>query len=121
MTVARLPVRRFRMNMVFGLILVLFAVMLVRLGKLQLVDGARYAAEAEVRDVEAEPVAPEPEPEPAPDTAFPGVVAWQKVVLNTDRRCAATGEKIAAGEKAYLGICDDGRPGPVLKKAPEPA
>ena len=49
MTVARLPVRRFRMNMVFGLILVLFAVMLVRLGKLQLVDGARYAAEADAK------------------------------------------------------------------------
>ncbi len=81
----------------------------------------RYAAEAEVRDVEAEPAEPEPADEPARDTAFPGVVAWQKVVLNTDRRCAATGEKIAAGEKAFLGICDDGRPGPVLKKAPEPA
>lgn len=49
MTVARLPVRRFRMNMVFGMILLLFAVMLVRLGKLQLVDGAHYAAEADAK------------------------------------------------------------------------
>ena len=49
MSVARLPVRRFRMNMVFGMLLLLFAVMLVRLGKLQLVDGAQYAAEAEAK------------------------------------------------------------------------
>lgn len=49
MSVARLPVRRFRMNMVFGMLMLLFVVMLVRLGKLQLVDGAEYAAEAEAK------------------------------------------------------------------------
>ncbi|MDF1699958.1 MAG: penicillin-binding transpeptidase domain-containing protein, partial [Planctomycetota bacterium] len=47
MSVARNHIRRFRMNMVFGMLMLLFAVMLVRLGKLQLVDGAQYAAEAD--------------------------------------------------------------------------
>lgn len=49
MSVARMHVRRFRMNIVFGMLMVLFAVMLVRLGKLQLVDGAQYAAEADAK------------------------------------------------------------------------
>ena len=39
-------VRRFRMNFLFGTLLVFFALLLGRLGKLQLVDGAQYRAEA---------------------------------------------------------------------------
>ncbi len=49
MSAARMHIRRFRMNMVFGMLMLLFAVMLVRLGKLQLVDGAQYAAEADAK------------------------------------------------------------------------
>ena len=71
--------------------------------------SSRFAGEAE----DVEPIEPEAAPNP-----FANVVAWQKVVLNTDRRCAATGETLRAGEKAYLGLREDGRPGPVLKKAP---
>mgnify|MGYP001817066909 CR=1 FL=1 len=42
-------IRRFRTNFVFGTLIVLFAVMLGRLGKLQLVEGERYRAEADKR------------------------------------------------------------------------
>ena len=42
-----LAVRRFRMNFLFGTLLLLFLVLLGRLGQLQIVDAARYQAEAE--------------------------------------------------------------------------
>jgi cell division protein FtsI (penicillin-binding protein 3) len=42
-----LAVRRFRMNFLFGALLLLFAILLGRLGQLQIVDGAVYQAEAE--------------------------------------------------------------------------
>jgi len=42
-----LAVRRFRMNFLFGTLLLLFALLIGRLGQLQLVDAARYRAEAQ--------------------------------------------------------------------------
>ncbi|MDA1195070.1 MAG: penicillin-binding transpeptidase domain-containing protein [Planctomycetota bacterium] len=49
MSAELLDVRRFRMNAVFGILLLFFVVLLVRLGKIQLAEGARYAAAAEAR------------------------------------------------------------------------
>lgn len=46
-------VRRFRMNFLFGTLLVFFALLLGRLGKLQLVDGAQYRAEATAKHTSA--------------------------------------------------------------------
>ncbi|MDJ0521937.1 MAG: penicillin-binding transpeptidase domain-containing protein [Planctomycetota bacterium] len=43
----RIAVRRFRMNFLFGTLLVLMALLLARLGQLQLVDAAQYRAKAE--------------------------------------------------------------------------
>ncbi|MAE93686.1 MAG: hypothetical protein CL910_03415 [Deltaproteobacteria bacterium] len=51
---------------------------------------------------------PAPDPEPARAADFGDVVAWQPVVLNTPQRCAATGETIPAGAKAYMGIGSSG-------------
>ena len=42
-----LAVRRFRMNFLFGSVLLLFGLLLGRLGQLQLVDAAQYQAEAD--------------------------------------------------------------------------
>jgi hypothetical protein len=36
--------------------------------------------------------------------AFPGVLAWQPVVLNASGRCARTGRTLAAGDRAWLGV-----------------
>lgn len=50
---------------------------------------------------------PESAGEPPPPSlaeAFPEVLAWQRVVLNQPRRCARSGEDMAAGSGAYLGI-----------------
>ena len=44
---ALLAVRRFRMNFLFGTLLLLFALLLARLGQLQIVDAAKYQAEAD--------------------------------------------------------------------------
>jgi len=46
---------------------------------------------------------------------FPEVIAWQPVVLNTARRCARTGEEIAAGERAYLGLGEAGSTGAIVR------
>ncbi len=50
---ALLAVRRFRTNFLFGTLLLLFVVLLGRLAKLQLVDGARFQAEAEAKHASA--------------------------------------------------------------------
>lgn len=42
--------------------------------------------------------------EPSLAEAFPDVLAWQRVVLNQPRRCARSGEELAAGSCAYLGF-----------------
>lgn len=44
-----LAVRRFRMNFLFGTLLLLFGLLLGRLGKLQLVDAAQFRAEAALK------------------------------------------------------------------------
>ena len=40
--------------------------------------------------------------------AFPGVMAWQPVVLNPAARCARTGRRLAPGSRAWLGVAAHG-------------
>jgi antitoxin component of RelBE/YafQ-DinJ toxin-antitoxin module len=46
---------------------------------------------------------------------FPEVIAWQPVVLNAARRCARTGQEIAAGERAFLGLGEAGPTGVLVR------
>lgn len=79
----------------------------------------RRARDAEGPPAAGEPDAPEPPRTetgpggPAEDAAvlaraFPGVVAWQPVVLNAPGRCARTGRRLAPGDRAWLGVTAQG-------------
>lgn len=84
----------------------------------EVIDRAERAAQR--MDPRRESAASEGRPAPTEDAAgaapgsrpttpalaeiFPDVLAWQQVVLNQPRRCARSGEELAAGCSAYLGI-----------------
>lgn len=50
--------------------------------------------------------ATEPEAEAA-RTGFPGVYAWNELVLNRPATCSACGARIARGERGFFGLCDE--------------
>ncbi len=74
----------------------------------------RVRERARVRSEEARTAAPSPAPvassapTPASDDPLGRVVAWQPVVLAAPRRCARTGRELRPGERAYLGLGEQG-------------
>jgi len=40
----------------------------------------------------------------APAAGFPGVIAWEQIVLNRNMQCASCGREVAAGARATLGL-----------------
>lgn len=52
--------------------------------------------------------------------AFPDVIAWQPVVLNTAQRCSATGEPLEPGSRVYMGIGTNGFTGRYVKEGALP-
>ncbi len=66
-------------------------------------------AEREDREERTEPAASGPE-------SFREVLAWQRVLLNSTQRCAATGRELEPGEEAYVGITEQGLSGHYLSR-----
>ena len=48
---------------------------------------------------------------PPPPDLFDGIVAWQPVVLHAPQYCARTGDRLAAGDRAYAAIGSHGLTG----------
>jgi hypothetical protein len=78
-------------------------------------DERREATAAERRDAPAAERSEAPSaPERDPQRAFPGVVGWQPLVLDVERRCACDGRPLARGEDAWAGLTEQGLSGVYL-------
>ena len=64
------------------------------------------------RDEEAEPGSETPEgpgqSQRTEQPSFPDVMGWQPLVLNHDRSCAGCGRSLRRGERAFLGLTEQG-------------
>ncbi len=84
----------------------------------------RYADEAreEAMDVEARfSDGDESASDSSAADLFEGVVAWQPVVLHSVQHCARTGQRMAAGERAYAAIGSHGLTGFYVREDALPA
>ena len=79
--------------------------------ELALSIDAPYHGDPPPRSPERDAAAGSSEPE-----SFPEVLAWQRVLLNSRQRCAATGRELEPGEEAYVGIGEQGLTGRYLSR-----
>lgn len=76
-------------------------------------DRVRYYQRRR-REREARDAQRRQRPEPREPREFPEVEAWQPVILNAPRRCAADGREIRRGEQAFVGLTASGVSGTTL-------